>query len=127
MKKVFFVTLLLSCSFLLAQDSYPASGSQQESKDSKGQITVQGCVSQFSGDYTLVKQNPAMTYELQATGKTKLRHYLGKRVEVSGNQAPTLSTSSDASSRVGSPAPVTITVTSIRIIDKSCSEQDVSR
>ena len=47
---------------------------------------MQGCVSRFSGDYILMKQNPAMTYELQATGKTKLRQYLGQRVEVTGRE-----------------------------------------
>jgi hypothetical protein len=126
MKKLLFVTLLLSGSFLLAQDSTPASASQG-SQDSKGQVTVQGCVSRASGDYTLIKQNPAMTYELQATGKTRLRHYLGQRVEVTGTESPTMSSSSDSMNKTGSAAPVTLTITSIKTIDKDCSERDVSR
>src|SRR5271167_1435492 len=68
-----FLGLLLASSFLLAQDS---SMSRDTSKDSKGQVTIQGCVSRSSGDYVLMKQDPGMTYELQATGKIKLRHYL---------------------------------------------------
>ncbi|HZW96402.1 MAG TPA: hypothetical protein VFF64_25890 [Candidatus Eremiobacteraceae bacterium] len=77
MKKMLFVTLLLSGNFLLAQDSSSANTDQQGSKDSKGQVTVRGCVSRSNGDYTLMKENPAITYELQATGKTGLKHYLG--------------------------------------------------
>ncbi|MGB2606843.1 MAG: hypothetical protein WBC78_24780 [Candidatus Sulfotelmatobacter sp.] len=126
MKKLLFVTLLLSGSFLLAQGSSSANSSQ-EMKDSNGQVTIRGCVSRSNGDYTLMKENPAITYELQATGKTRLRHYLGQRVEVTGTQGPTLSSSSDATSKMGSAAPVTLTITSIRTIDKDCSERPVSR
>jgi hypothetical protein len=67
-----------------------------------------------------------MTYELQATGKTKLRHYLGQRVEVTGNESPSMSTSSDTSARMGSPASVTLTITSIKTIDKECTEHQIS-
>jgi hypothetical protein len=112
--------LLLSGGFLLAQDSQP-SNPQLNSKDSKGQVTVQGCVSRSSGDYILMKQDPGMSYELQATGKTKLRHYLGQQVEVTGTEGPSMSTSSDTSARAGSPSPVTLTITSIRTIGKECS------
>jgi len=117
MRKLWFV-LLLSCGFLLAQDSNP---SQHNSKASKGQVTVQGCVGRSTGDYILTKQDPGMTYELQATGKIKLRKYLGQRVEVTGTESPSMSTSSDAIARMGSPASVTLTITSIKTIEKECS------
>ena len=113
--------LLLSGSFLLAQDSNPSNGSQHTSKDSKGQVTMQGCVSRSSGDYVLIKQDPGVTYELQATGKTKLRQYLGQQVEVTGTESPSMSTSSDSSARAGSPSPVTLTITSIKTIEKECT------
>ncbi|MFZ1008167.1 MAG: hypothetical protein WAN65_15105 [Candidatus Sulfotelmatobacter sp.] len=125
MKRLFFVTLLLSGSFLLAQDSAPAN-SDQKSKTSNDEITVQGCVGRSSGDYVLTKQNPAMTYELQATGKTRLKHYLGQRVEVTGKESPTMSTSSDAMNKTGSAAPTTINITSIRTIDKECVASQTS-
>jgi hypothetical protein len=112
--------LLLSFSFLLARNSSPGNMGQQNSKDSKGQETVQGCVNRSSGDYILMKQNPSMTYELQATNKIKLRHYLGQRVEVTGTESPSMSTSSDAMARMGSPASVTLTITSIKTLDKDC-------
>ncbi|HEY6301864.1 MAG TPA: hypothetical protein VIX14_02250 [Terriglobales bacterium] len=120
MKKLWFA-LLLSGSFLLAQNSNPGNTSQQNSKDSKGQVAIQGCVARASGDYILIKQNPAMTYQLQATGKTKLRQYLGQRVEVTGTESPSMSTSSDSLTRTGSPASVMLTISSIKTIEKECT------
>lgn len=120
MSKLIFA-LLLSTSFLLAQDSSPTS--QDNSKNAKGQVTLQGCVGRSSGDYVLMKQNPVETLELQATNKIKLRHYLGQRVEVTGTKSPSMSTSSDSMARMGSPSPVTLTISSIKTVDKDCSSQ----
>lgn len=120
MRRLLFA-LLLSSSFLLAQDSTPVS--QDASKNDKGQVTLQGCVSRSSGDYVLMKQNPAETYELQATNKIKLRHYMGQRVEVTGTKSPSMSTSSDSMARMGAPSAVTLTITSIKTVDKDCSER----
>jgi hypothetical protein len=119
--------LLLSGSLLLAQDSAPANTNQQDGKDSKGEVTVRGCVSRSSGDYILMKQDPAVTYELQGTHKIRLRNYLGQQVEVSGNESSTMASSSDALNKVGSAAPVTLTITSIKTLDKECSAREVSR
>ncbi len=120
MRKVLFV-LLLSSSFLAAQNNNPGATSDHKSKSAKGEVTVQGCVGRFSGDYILTKQDPAITYELQATGKIRLRKYLGQRVEVTGSEAPTMSTSSDALTKTGSASPVTITISSIKTISKECT------
>ncbi len=117
--------LLLSSAFLLAQNSNADNPNQPNSKDSKGQVTLQGCVSRSSGDYILIKQNPGVNYKLQDTGKIKLRHYLGQRVEATGTESPTMSTSSDAMNKVGSAAPVTLTITSIKTIDKECTTSPV--
>lgn len=124
MRKIWFAIVLLSGSFLLAQD-YPAT-SKHESKDSKRQVTVAGCVSRSSGDYVLIKQNPPMTYELQGTHKIRLRNYLGQRVEVTADESPTMSSSSDAMNKTGSAAPLTLNVTSIRTIDKECTVRQAS-
>jgi hypothetical protein len=123
MKKGWFVLLLFSASFLVAQDSNSGAMGQDSSKGSKGQVTVQGCVSRSSGDFVLIKQDPGITYELQATGKIKLSRYLGQRVEVNGTQSPSMSTSSDAAR---AQAPVTLTITSIKTIDKECPAHQVS-
>ncbi|HXR15551.1 MAG TPA: hypothetical protein VN777_05005 [Terriglobales bacterium] len=124
--RTFWFVLLLSGGFLLAQDSNPSTTSQPKSKASKGEITVQGCVSRFSGDYILMKQDPAMTWELQATGKIRLRQYLGQRVEVTGKESPSMSTSSDALTRTGSAASVTLTIASIKTVAKECTVHQVS-
>jgi hypothetical protein len=121
MRNIWIATLLLSGSFLLAQDGASSNSGRQAAKDSKGQVTLQGCLSRSSGDYILMKQDPGVTYELQASGKTKLRHYLGQQVEVSGTESPSMSTSSDSSARSGSPSPVTLTITSIKTIAKECT------
>jgi len=119
--KVLLFALLLSTSFALGQEA--ASPAPTKSKAAKGEVTLQGCVSRFSGDYILVKQNPAITYELQGSRKIKLRAYMGQRVEVTGDESPSMSTSSDSMTKVGSASPVTITVSSIRTISKECSVQ----
>jgi len=128
MNKGMLFFLVISASFLLAQNSNaPGGASPDNSKHAKGQVTLQGCLSRSSGDYILMKQEPDMTYQLQATGKIKLRHYLGQRVEVTGSESPTMSTSSDAMNRVGSAAPVTLTIAAIKTLDKECSVRDVAR
>jgi hypothetical protein len=126
MKTLVCIMAFLSGGLLLAQNS-AAVNNGERSSDPNGQVTVTGCVSRFGGDYTLMKENPGITYELQATGKTHLKNYLGKRVEVTGNAAPTMSSSSDATDKAGSAAPTTITISSIKVLDKDCSQRDVSR
>lgn len=118
MKSVIFA-LLLAATFAVAQDSN-STPAQDNSKHDKNFVTVRGCVSRSSGDYVLMKEEPGNTYELQASRKIRLRDYLGQRVEVTGPQAETLSSSSDAMNKTGSAAPLTITVKSIKTIDKEC-------
>jgi hypothetical protein len=108
---------LLSSSFLLVQSSL----GQDNSKDSKGQVTVRGCVSRSSGDYILSQVDPPKTYELQGTSKVKIGQYLGQEVEATGTKSASLSTSSDAMAKMGSPAPTTLTVTSIKTVAKECT------
>jgi hypothetical protein len=119
MRKLWFVPLFLA-SFLFAQQSNPSNPSQNNSKPSAGEIKVKGCVGRSAGDYILTKQDPGMTYQLQATGKIKLSHYLGQQVEVTGKESPSLKTSSNSSARMGS-ASVALTITSIKTIEKECS------
>ena len=121
MRQLSFVLLLL-CSFLLAQESSSSSSSQHNSETSNAEITVQGCVGRSSGDFVLMKLDPGMTYQLHATGKIRLKHYLGQQVEVTGRESPSLSTSSNSSGRMGSPS-VALTITSITTVEKRCSAQ----
>jgi hypothetical protein len=122
MRQTMLLVLLVSASIIAAQDNnLPKSATLDSSKPSKGQITVEGCVGRSNGDYTLVKPDPAMTYELHATGKTKLSPYLGQQVQVTGTTSPSLRTSSD-SLEGRAPSSVTLTVTTIRTVAKECTE-----
>jgi len=122
MRQIVLLVLLVSASIIVAQDNnLPKGASLANSKPSKAQITVEGCVSRSNGDFTLVKPDPAMTYELHSTGKMKLSHYLGQQVQVTGTTSPSLWTSSD-SLEGRAPASVTLTVTTIRTVAKECTE-----
>lgn len=121
MKSVIFA-LLLAATLAAAQDNNSAPA-QDNGKHDKNWVTVQGCVSRANGDYILIKQDPAITYELHRTGKIKLHEYLGQRVEVSGNTYTSMSTSSDATTR--GPSPITISVSSIKTLDKACPAASV--
>jgi hypothetical protein len=127
MKLTMLLVLVISATVLLAQDNHPATGSTPDnSNPANGQITVRGCVSRSNGDFILVKQDPAMTYELHSAGKVKLGRYLGQRVEVIGKTSPSLSTSSDSLGRGGDPSSLTLTATSIKTITKDCTEHLIS-
>lgn len=115
MRTISLAILLLSAGVVLAQDT----SANNHADNSNGTVTVQGCVSRSSGDYILMKQDPAVTYELQSSHKIKLSHYLGQQVEVTGSESPTMGTSSDSNRR--SASPVTLTITSIKTIQKECS------
>jgi len=95
--------------------------SQDHPKKPKDQITVRGCVSKLNTDYILTQPEQGNSYELQGSRKLRLGPYLGQEVEVTGREAPSMSTSSDFLARTGSASPVTITVTSIKTIAKRCS------
>jgi hypothetical protein len=120
--KILCIVLLLSSGLLLAQDKAATTDS---AKDSKGQITVTGCVSRSSGDYILMK--PDLSYQLQPGKNMRLKDYLGRRVEITGKTSPTMSTSSDAINRVGSASSLSLTIHSIKVLDAQCSEAGVSR
>ena len=117
MKTALMLALLLSASFVLAQD---ANSNQMPSNNKNGQITVRGCIDRQSGDYVLIKADPGNTYELQGSRSVNLGDYLGQRVEVTGTESQTMEKSSDEENRMGSPSPVTITVSSIKSISKEC-------
>jgi hypothetical protein len=121
MAKLAFLLFLIG-SFAVAQSDNSASTNKTDSNSSNNSVTVRGCVDRERGDYVLIQQNPAMTYELRGSGKVKLPHYLGQRVEVTGTTSTSLPTSSDSLTGSSAPSPVTLKVSSIKTIDKSCTE-----
>ncbi len=120
------VVLMLSSGFLLAQSSNSGAADQNNSNQAKGTVTVQGCVDRERGDYVLIQQDPAMTWELQGTGKVKISKYFGQRVELTGRKVTSLPTSSDSLTNSSAPSPVTIMVSSVKVLDKSCTAHQVS-
>jgi len=100
----------------------PGSAGQRHAKKNKDEITVQGCVGKMSTDYILTQPEQGNSYELQGNRNIRLRRYLGRQVEVTGMQGPSMSTSSDILTRSGSASPITITVTSIKAIALRCSD-----
>lgn len=116
------VALVLWSGCLLA-----GAAGQDNSKDSKGQITVQGCVDRRTSNYVLTQQDPGMTYVLQGSDKIKVNKYFGQRVEVTGTKLQTLPTSADALAAGGPPSPLTIKISSIKTLDKSCSTHQVNK
>lgn len=128
MRRLLLLILLSSGFLVLAQQpSDNNSAVPETSTDSKGQVTVQGCLDRSRGDYILIQSDPGMTYELRATGKIKLRQYLGQQVEVSGTKSPSMSTSSDTIGFGGSPSPVTLSVKSVKMLAKECVARPVGR
>lgn len=118
MRMAISLAVLLAATFMWAQSNQPSN------KNANGQVTVRGCVSKSGGDYVLMKENPAITYQLQSTHGIKLSHYLGQRVEITGTKAETIPTNEDAiNGRIGSASPVTIAVNSITTLDRECRNQ----
>jgi len=122
MKIVICSVVLLASSFLWAQSDSSEGSRQAANGNREGSVTVRGCVSKLNGDYVLMKENPGNTYQLQG-GKARLKSYLGKRVEITGTESPTLSTSEDAINKTGNASPVTIAVQSIHTLAGECENR----
>ena len=128
--------LLLGLSWAVAQDSTSQStGSSAQSSDSTGnsgqtsrtgaggQVTVEGCLSGSSGNFTLTDKN-GMAYQL--TGDTaKLNEHVGHEVKVTGtsgaagagaSSSPDTSASGAGSAGAGQ----ALQVTSVKHVSKTC-------
>jgi hypothetical protein len=123
-KRTVFVAVMCLAIAAAAQttnQSQSSGGDQPHSKKSKDEITVRGCLGKSSTDYILSQPDQGNSYELERGRKIRLGPYLGQEVEVTGTESPSMSTSSDYLARSGSASPVTIRVTSIKMIAKRCS------
>ena len=121
--------LLLGLSWAVAQDSTSpatqdsASNSGQTSRTGAGgQMTVEGCLSGASGNFTLTDKN-GMSYQL--SGDTaKLSEHVGHEVKVtgtSGSAGAGASGSTEPSGAAGTAgAGQTLEVTSVKHVSKTC-------
>jgi len=113
--------MLLFCvgvAFARINETSQSSAADQHSKKSKDEITVRGCVSKQNTDYLLMQPDQGNSYELQ--GK-RFGSYLGQEVEVTGEESPTMASSSDYLARSGAATSVTINVRTIKTVQKRCT------
>lgn len=114
---VFGLGLLLS----LGTPTQSSSAATQPSNKSSNDFVAQGCLGKTSGQFILMQTDPSTTYKLESgTRKIKLDRHLGQKVEVTGWESPSLSTSSEHLSK-SSASSVTIMVTLIRTLEKHCT------
>jgi hypothetical protein len=114
MRKTILLVALFAGGCLITRTSEAQS---QTSQKTKGQVTVQGCVSRQSGDFILTQLDPGNTYILHAADNIKLSQYLGHQVEVTGTKSSSLNDSSDTGRSSSS---ITIKVNSIKTVSKEC-------
>jgi len=107
-----FSVLLLGVSWAVAQSE------SQASKGGKtaGQETVQGCLSNSGGTYTLTAKD-GKTFQL--TGDTtKLTEHVGHEVKVTGTLSSAAESSTGAMGKTG--AEKTIEISSVKHVSKTC-------
>ena len=114
--------LLLGLSWAVAQDSTSPATGQTSRTGAGGQMTVEGCLSGASGNFTLTDKN-GMSYQL--SGDTaKLSEHVGHEVKVigtSGSAGAGASGSTEPSGAAGTAgAGQTLQVTSVKHVSKTC-------
>ena len=120
--------LLLGLSWAVTQDSTsPATGSTSNSGQTSrtgagGQMTVEGCLSGASGNFTLTDKN-GTSYQL--SGDTaKLSEHVGHEVKVTGTSGSAGAGASGSSAPGGAAgtagAGQTLEVTSVKHVSKTC-------
>jgi Protein of unknown function (DUF5818) len=113
------IPLLVSTSWLLAQNQDSPTRSGQNG--TAGQTTIQGCLQESNGRYTLTSDS-GMTYLLQGAGSTLSKH-VGHEVRITGATSSTGSSHSEADPAAGASEKTeeTLTIESVKHISKTCS------
>jgi Protein of unknown function (DUF5818) len=123
MPKTFMLALaiLLSTAWLAAQSQYPQTGSGQTG--TPGQTTIQGCLQESNGNYTLTSDS-GMTYQLQGASSTLSKH-VGHEVRITGSTASagTSSSATSATADTSGKSQETLTVDSLKHISKTCNHK----
>ena len=118
-KRLVFLALLC-CAMAFGQSAGqgPSSAPQQAPKEGNDEITVTGCVSKLNTNFILMQSDPGHSYKLQESNRLDLRQYLGKEVEITGVELPSVSTTLSTESHA---TPLTLRIESIKAIHKKCS------
>lgn len=134
MRHLLAVCLMLAASWAIAQDSPSQTNPTQTGQsptataNSGNQTTVQGCLSNSNGNYTLTDKSGN---SFQLTGDTaKLTEHVGHQVKITGtmNAASASSGSgSDATGQAGASSQQVIEVSSVKHVAKTCISNDASK
>jgi Protein of unknown function (DUF5818) len=113
------LALLASTSWLLAQNQDSPTRSGQNG--TAGQTTIQGCLQESHGSYTLTSDS-GMTYLLQGASSTLSKH-VGHEVRITGSTSSAGSSRSETDPAAGtSEKPQeTLTIENVKHISKTCS------
>jgi hypothetical protein len=113
------IALVCSAAWLQAQDQYGSqSGSSQAGTAASGKTTVQGCLQNANGTYTLTDKS-GTTYQLQGD-TSKLSDHVGHEVKITGTTSGSSATSSSMGAPAGGTQQPTLTVESMKHISKTC-------
>ena len=90
---------------------------QSSKTNSSGEVTVEGCVGMSGSHYVLMQTDPGHAFTLRSGSReVQFKSLLGKQVEVTGHESST----SGTLHKPGTASPLTLTVTSVKTISKSC-------
>jgi hypothetical protein len=111
------LALLLSTAWLSAQNQ-----TAPNQNATAGQTTIQGCLHESNGSYTLTSDS-GMTYELQGATSTLSKH-VGHEVRITGSTSSAGRDNSATNPTAGTAekSPETLTVDNLKHISKTCSQ-----
>jgi Protein of unknown function (DUF5818) len=112
--------LLLGVSWAAAQNDPNQTTQTNQRQSAEAQTTVQGCLSNSGGNYTLTDKNGS---SFQLTGDSALlSKHVGHEVKVTGSESSTSASSSGGNGmgQAGGSSQPTIQVSSLKHISKKC-------
>lgn len=119
MRRTWLLSSLLFCALWLVAQTNPNQtlAPDRGTKTGNDQITLQGCLSESNGDYTLTDAS-GNVYRLVGTSST-VKEQVGHTVEVTGINSSHVPRSTGSASEPA--APPTLTVTAVKDVADSCS------
>jgi len=114
------LAFLLSTAWVTAQNQYPQTGSSQPGTTASQPTTIQGCLQESNGNYTLTSDS-GMTYQLQGDSSMLSKH-VGHEVRITGSTSSSGNSSSAMSTNSGQ-SQETLMVKSMKHISTTCSNK----
>lgn len=112
------LVLVASAAWLQAQAGYPQSEASQTPGTTSTQNTVQGCLQESGGNYTLAADDGTM---YQLSGNTsKLSAHVGHEVQITGRASSSSAASSPSGTGQGASQEATLNVKSMKHLSETC-------